>query len=172
MTKENNDLERELLHELVDFRDPDTRKILFEEYRLFVDSTEKAIARRQVVNNFFLTANTILLSALGVMTKQAFENTRALYMLIPLGIVGILLCVNWQGIIKNYRQLNAAKFKVIHSLESRLPAALFKAEWAALGKGEDSKKYKPISKTEERVAMVFMILYTAWICGAAVASLK
>ena len=76
-----------------------------------------------------------------------------------LGVVGIMLCVNWQRLIRNYRQLNAAKFEVIHEFERHLPAAPFAREWVVLGKGEEAAKYTPISKTEAMVATAMQVLY-------------
>ena len=51
---------------------------------------------------------------------------------------GILLCLLWILFIKNYKQLNSAKFEVINRLELQLPARPFNNEWETLQK---SKKY-------------------------------
>ena len=48
---------------------------------------------------------------------------------------------------------------MIDRLEDRLPAALFRAEWAALGKGRDPKSYKPFTHTEALVSNIFMVIY-------------
>jgi hypothetical protein len=34
--------------------------------------------------------------------------------------------------LKSYRDLNGAKYDVIHAMEERLPAQIYKDEWAAL----------------------------------------
>jgi len=168
MTENGMRDERELSLGKVDIGDPDNKQILLEQYKVFVDTMEKALARRQTVNSFFLTANSLLLSASGVMAKQTFESILALIVVLSLATTGILLCVSWRRIIRNYRQLNAAKFDVIHRLEAYLPVALFEAEWTALGRGEDPRKYQSISRTESAVAAVFIILYTIAIASSTV----
>lgn len=71
----------------------------------------------------------------------------------------LLLCVAWKRLVRSYAQLNGGKFAVIERLESRLPAALFSAEWVALGKGKDPKVYKPFTATEQLVSVIFIVLY-------------
>ena len=166
MTDECFDIEKHLFRGQGAPSDEPGKKTLFDQYKLFVDTMEKAVARRQTVNSFFLAANSILLSALGVMGKQAHTDKNALWVAVPLAAAGILLCILWRGIIGNYRVLNGAKFDVIHGLEHHLPAALFEAEWAVLTEGPASKKYTPISKTEGRVAIVFVVLYALAAIGA------
>ena len=140
--------------------------ILLEQYKLFVDTSEKLVARRQTVNTFFLSVNALLLSALGVIAREIIRMRMAPLGAIALGLAGILLCIAWRKLVHSYRQLNAGKFTVIDLLEQHLPAALFKAEWKALGEGKDKKKYIPFTKTEAAIPIVFIILYGAIILGS------
>jgi hypothetical protein len=166
VTQKQSDVDKILFNERIDTDEQANRKMLLEEYKVFVDTMEKAIARRQIANSFFLTANSILLTAAGLMAKQAFDNTVALAVVIPLAAAGILLCSNWRRLIANYRQLNAAKFDVIHGFEGRLPAAPFKAEWNVLVGDKRSSKYKPISRKEEGVAIAFTVIHSAALAGS------
>ena len=50
--------------------DPPSLEVLFEQYKLFVATSERLVARRQLVNTFFLSANALALSALGVIAKR------------------------------------------------------------------------------------------------------
>ena len=61
--------------------------------------------------------------------------------------------------VTSFRQLNTAKFEIIHLLEQHLPAAVFKAEWAALGEGEDPSRYRPFTRLETWIPMGLMSLY-------------
>jgi hypothetical protein len=66
----------------------------------------------------------------------------------------------WWRLIKSFRQLNAAKYKIIVEYETRLPSSPYwSAEWRALGKGEDPKLYKPITDIENWVPPIFGGLY-------------
>lgn len=155
MTNDPPDIDATLFGQAPDFQGSDHGRALLDQYKLYVDTMEKAVARRQGINGFYLTANSILITAMGVMVKQSLENIGTLVIVLPLAIAGILICVNWRSILENHRQLNAAKFEVIHRLERQLPAALFKTEWSTLGEG----KYKPISRIEKGVAFALIILY-------------
>lgn len=48
-----------------------------------------------------------------------------------LAIAGIALSVLWEALITSYRNLNTAKFAVIHKIEKRLPISPYEAEWEA-----------------------------------------
>lgn len=142
--------------------------LLMEEYKLIVETSEKLVARRQTVNTFFLSVNAVLLSAAGVVIAEVTTKSPAGWGLIAIGLAGILLSITWRKLVHSYRQLNAGKFEVIHLLEQYIPAALFKAEWTALGEGRDKKKYTPFTKTESLIPIVFILLYVASIVGGIV----
>ena len=130
-----------------------------EQYKLFVETSERLVARRQVVNTFFLSANALALSALGLIAKGASQSPPVGLGIIAIAVAALLLCVAWKTLVGSYRQLNRGKFAVIDRLEERLPAALFRAEWVALGEGKDPKLYKPFTATEGAVSLIFIIVY-------------
>jgi len=47
--------------------------------------------------------------------------------------------------VESYKDLNTAKFAVIHKLEEQLPVALFRYEWHLCGHGKDKDKYVPLA---------------------------
>ena len=134
-------------------------EILMEQYKLFVETSERLVARRQVVNTFFLSVNALALSALGLIAKEASQSPLIAIGMVAISAAAIVLCVAWKTLVGSYRQLNRGKFAVIDRLEDRLPAALFRAEWVALGRGEDSEIYKPFTATEEVVSKIFIVIY-------------
>jgi hypothetical protein len=142
--------------------------ILLEEYKLFVETSERLVTRRQTVNTFFLSVNVLLLSAVGLVVKEFIMMPIALTAVIAIGIAGILLCIAWRRLVHSYRQLNTGKFVLIQSLEKHLPAALFEAEWKALGEGKDKRKYTPFTKTEAAIPLVFMVIYGIAALGSLV----
>ena len=143
--------------------DPGRLTVLMAQYELFVDTSEKLVARRQSVNTFFLSVNTLSFSAIGLMvgliSNKVVEMEVAMTGVIAIAIAGILLCIAWRTLVRSYAQLNRGKFAVIHLIETQLPAALFTAEWEALGRGSDPEKYRPFTKTEDRVPIIFISLY-------------
>jgi hypothetical protein len=74
-------------------------------------------------------------------------------------------CFAWFYLLRSYRLLNTAKYEVVGALERRLPASPYwSAEWTALGKGKDPKKYWPLSHIESWIPVFFAALY---VCGFA-----
>ena len=148
-------------------------EVLIEQYKLFVGTSERLVARRQVVNTFFLSVNTLALSAVGFMAKEVQTSPLVAIGVVAISIAAIVLCVAWKTLVRSYAQLNRGKFAVIDRLEDRLPAALFRAEWVALGAGKDPKVYKPFTHTEAVVSNIFMVIYglaalltVAWWIGS------
>lgn len=139
--------------------------VLIEQYKLFVNTSEKLVARRQTVNTFFLSINALILSAMGLIFKEIAELDTVLIGVTMIGVAGILLCESWRRLVRSFTQLNRGKFDVIHLLEQHLPASLFKAEWKALGEGEDKNKYTPFTRIENNIPRIFTALYLLIIIG-------
>jgi hypothetical protein len=131
-----------------------------EQYRIYLHVFNSTIERRTKANEFFLGINTAIMAFLGyIEAKDGISAPSApiIFTLVP--VIGVALCYSWYLIINSYTQLNRAKFKVIHRLETKLPARLFKTEWRILGMGKDVKKYKPMSHIEKMVPQIFIVLY-------------
>ncbi len=143
--------------------DADGMARLFELYKLFVGTSERLVDRRQTVNTFFLSINALLLSGLGAIAKEVAIVPVAIVGVVAVSIAGILLCQGWRRLVHSYRQLNRGKFAVIELLEQKLPASLFRAEWEALGAGRDDTKYRPFTKTEVWIPIIFMMVYGATV---------
>lgn len=132
--------------------------LLFEQYKLYVESQNIVSEHRHNANTFFLTVNTGLITAVtGFISITPQANIQYGWIIFA-AIAGIILCFTWKRLIESYRQLNTGKFIIIHLLETRLPAKLFDAEWNVLNRG-DGTKYKPFTQVEVWIPVVFMILY-------------
>ena len=133
--------------------------VLLAQYRLFVETSEALVVRRQGVNTFFLSVNSIVLAVAGLLLRDGRISDVESFALICLSIGGGVLCFVWKRLISSFRQLSQGKFEVIHAMEQRLPARMFEAEWIALGRGRDPKKYNPFTKTEQTTPLVFAGLH-------------
>jgi hypothetical protein len=51
---------------------------------------------------------------------------------ILISFFGVLLSFVWALMIMNYKNLNSAKFAVIHEIEEHLPIQIYKNEWDKL----------------------------------------
>lgn len=134
------------------------RDALLAQYRVFVETSEALVSRRQGVNTFFLSVNSAILAVVGLLLRDGQSGDLESGVLVGLGLGGVALCVVWRRLMMSFGQLNRGKFDVITALERRLPARSFTAEWAALGYGRDPGKYKPFTETEARTPLVFAAL--------------
>ena len=138
------------------------RLLLMEQYKIYADSMEKVVARRQTAHSVFLTANAFLLSAGGFVLKGLGEGGGAFNVavaLIPVAVPGLMLCILWYQLTRYYASLNEAKFAVLKSLEARLPASIYGAEWVALGEGRDPSRYRSMATVESTVSVVFLLCH-------------
>lgn len=129
-----------------------------EQYKLYLTMLDNISDRRQHANNFFLTVNTGVCAFIGyIFSKDAAMEFRSFFWFVP--VAGILLSYFWYRLIRSYRDLNSAKFKVVHLMEKRLPLAPFHTEWLALGEAKDRKRYVPFTHLEIWVPRSFMLMY-------------
>ena len=133
---------------------------LLDQYKLYVEMADRISQRRQIANTFFLTVSTALVSFMGV-TFPSGTEVRELAWYIIVGLAGVILALTWYRLIRSYRDLNAVKFGVIQEIEAFLPLMPYKAEWEAVGRGDEPKLYLPFTHIETRVPWIFMVLYVA-----------
>jgi len=133
------------------------QKELRDLYRLMVETSESLVMRRQAVNTFFLSINSLILGALGFLVRDGLLNNTMKASVVLISMAGIILCAVWRRMIVSYGLLNAGKFDIINRMEKHLPAAMFAAEWVAL----QNRKYKSFTKTECAVPYLFMLVYGA-----------
>jgi hypothetical protein len=132
---------------------PDRQKHLLEQYKLYVKTSLDVTSKRLESNKFYLTLSSIIFGIAGYLTVI---NQYAIILLFS--IVGMVLSVVWIQSIASYRELNAAKFRVIHELEQSMPAHLFKFEEKYyLG------KRRGLASTEKWCPIMFIALYCAII---------
>ena len=132
----------------------------FEIYKLYVEMADRISSRRQTANSFFLSINTAVIAYTSYFhTGLPKDEKDSFYWIVSLA--GIILSYMWYRLIRSYKNLNSGKFKVIHSIEENLPLSPYDAEWEALGKGKDSKLYRPFTNIEMFVPWIFLILHFA-----------
>lgn len=134
---------------------------ILEQYKLYVDMTDKISSRRDIANTFFLTLNGIVLSFVSLaIDKKFYLSEQKSFLIFPLAFLWVL-CFFWNRLINSYRQLCGAKYHVIGELETRLPASPYrKAEWEVLLKhGCDKGSYWPLTQVEAIIPSVFAISY-------------
>lgn len=133
---------------------------ILDQYKLYVEMADRISQRRGLTNTFFITLNTLIFTTVGVFWKDR-PDAPEWALLLPLVAV-LAQCAAWYSLLRSYRLLNTAKYEVVGALEERLPASPYgRAEWAALGGGEDRTKYWPLTHIEKWVPLLFVVVYLA-----------
>ncbi len=127
---------------------------LLEQYKVYVQSADNTSERRVASVRYLLTVNAALVAAYGL---QSLLTERAL-LAVPIALAGIVLSLLSYGIIKSFRDLNTAKFEIIHKLEEHLPAAPYAYEWELLKEGR-KKTYWPTTHVEKWMPLVFLAIH-------------
>lgn len=135
---------------------------LLEQYKLFVDTSLDVTSKRLESNKFHLTLNSIVF---GIASYLTTLNQYAVIILFS--ATGVLISYIWRKNILAYKELNTAKFKVIHELETYLPASIFKWE-----EKHYLRKYHGTTSTEKWYPLIFIVLYTSVIIVATLSFLK
>jgi hypothetical protein len=170
---ENNTLESGLLAVKEKDYGPNYKQHLLELYKLYVEMADNVSARRSRANTFFLSVNTLLVTAIGILSElQSGFETLNLWWVLVASFAGILFCWTWLSTINSYRQLNSGKFKVIHLIEERLPLAMYKAEWAYLKPKMGVSRYKQLTVVELWVPKIFAVVYLVLMIIAAILLVK
>lgn len=129
------------------------KKHLLEQYKLFVNTSLDVTSKRLESNKFHLTLNSVVFGFSSYMTTLNQHSVIILF-----SIIGILISAVWYKNVFAYRELNRAKFAVIHELEDHLPARLFKCE-----EERYLDRYHELTSLEKYYPIIFIILYTALI---------
>lgn len=133
---------------------------LMEQYKIFLETSETLVARRQTVNSFYISANTALVAAMSALIS-VFEKMDARFLIsMIICAVGIILCVSWSRLLTAYGILNGSKMKVISIIENQLPAALYDAEWRVMSDRLNKNSYVSFTDGERRVPKAFLVLYS------------
>ena len=137
---------------------PHYREHILSIYSMYLDMADRISSRREKANSFFLALNTAVVGFVGYLIGTDNINPNNSWLAL-IATAGVVLSYLWYRIIRSYRGLNTAKFKVIHEIENMLPLRPYDAEWQAVGRGKDPKRYLPFTHVEILVPLVFIILH-------------
>lgn len=141
-------------------------KILLEQYKIFLQTSEDLISRRQNVNSFYISINSALVTVFSIVLALDMPQIYKLLVSVILTLVGIILSVSWIRILISYGDLNSSKMKIISCIEKQLPASLYDAEWAALSDKLNKRKYVSFTSSEKNIPLLFIFVYICILIGA------
>ncbi len=139
------------------------RQHLLEQYKIYVEMADRISARRQSANSFFLSLNTAVIALVGYM---GFGDKDATTLYWFVSMAGMVLCFTWYRLIRSYKDLNTAKFLVIHEMEKELPFAPYDLEWEKVGGGENPRLYLQFTRIEMRSPWIFFIAHALVLLNA------
>jgi hypothetical protein len=137
------------------------RQIVLEQYKIYVESTDKFVARRDSIHQTFVNVNSAIVGFIGLSADKLLDLSLQHRWLLFLPTIGLCLaCTAWWTMISSYRQLSGVKYRVIGEFERALPASpWWGGEWISVGQGLDPKRYRPLTHVEGWVPWVFMLVY-------------
>lgn len=147
---------------------------MLEQYKVYLQTSEDLVQRRQSVSNFYISVNSALVSVLSILIAiiNIFGSQYAMIITACgcyiLSFCGIVLCLTWKRIILSYGRLNAAKMKVISAIERNLPLNLYDVEWQVQSEKIGKDKYISFTNIEKRIPTLFLVLYSAMAVAAVV----
>jgi len=146
----------------------------FEEYKLFIESTDRFSDRRQKVSNTYLTANSIIIGAIAFLTKDAgLETDLRIGVIIITLLIGIIACTGWKYIIYKYKKLVGFRIDELREMEKH-PAMkdchrMYHAEDKLYPRDENNQPIEGealnISDKEAWLPNVFLTCYSLGLIG-------
>ena len=100
-------------------------------YRFFVETAERATDRRESANKWMLSVNAAVSGLYGYLKAGGSvpnDGTKQLWML-AIPAAGMIIAVAWAALVRSYKELNKAKFKVIDELEADLAEKPYRREY-------------------------------------------
>ena len=139
---------------------------LFEQYKLYLSTSESLVSRRQSVSTFYLSANSALVTICSVIFALLGDISEKMFIAVVISLVGIIMDVSWMRILDAYGTLNASKMKIISLIERRLPVSLYDKEWDVMSDKLNGKKYISFTDSEKRMPHIFIVIYVIVILAS------
>jgi len=153
----------------------------FEEYKLFVEDTARFTDRRQTVTNIYVAVNTVLLSAVALLVKDAgLENWAVALATVAILVAGTAVCLFWRQLIHKYKALVGLRIRELRWMEELPELAgchqMYHVEDELYPRDEKGEMIKgqgsSFSDLERRLPEVYIILYVVFGVGILIAWLK
>lgn len=138
----------------------DEKQELIEIYKLHAELADSVSKQRGTANRFYM----LVLSGLAVLFSTFLQRKNGVplgWLMVGLGVFGMLLAAAWYIVIRSYRQLNSGKFKALHELKEKLTYPFFKREWDLLAEGTEQKTYWRLTIVETFVPTIFFVCFAA-----------
>ena len=146
----------------------------FEEYKLFVEDTARFSERRQTVSNIYVAVNSVILSAVAFLSKDAgFVPIWRAFVVMLVMAAGIVVCMQWYKLILKYKVLVGFRIRQLRLIEETEEMAgshqMYHQEdklYPVDGEGHvKSGEGLNFSDREIWLPRVFLIVYSVFLLG-------
>ena len=140
----------------------------FDEYRLFVESTQFLTERRQAATRTFLTINTGIFAVLAFLVRDVgFRGWGLVLVALPLFLTGALACLIWHAMIQQYKALIAWRYDQLQAMERLLEPCyrMYNREWEDFFRPRAGKERFGFSRLEVWLPRLFLLLYLVYGLG-------
>ena len=90
----------------------------FEQYKTYLTSIEKISDRRENANRYFVTLNSAIIISGTFLIENVSNKGLLIFLLLGVLALSIFICIIFYFLINSYKQLNTAKFKLLHEIVS------------------------------------------------------
>jgi len=159
-----NKIESKFFNTNIDINTPAEKQVLFEQYKMLVDSAQKSEERRKDLNSIFLTINWIFFTVLSQMTHLNDIKSGSILVLGVLLIIATIISIHWLVLISSYKRLNYINYALIRSFENLLPTSIFSLKtdiMAELDTG--ANKGNVILEKETLIPKLFLAIYLIYL---------
>ena len=146
----------------------------FEEYKLFVEDSARFTERRQAISNTYVTVNSLLLAAIGLLIKElGGRGIWTLLLPLPLVVAGVAVSLWWRQLIHKYKALVGLRIEALREMEELPEMAgsvkMYHVEDKLYPRDAEGKMIPGeglnISDLEVRLPWLFLVLYSLFGIG-------
>lgn len=113
-----------VINQTADLKDPEQKKQLFEQYKIFLDEARQTNGMRKDTNSFYITINSVILSTVGAIGQGMIFPDKSLIFIITLMVIGIGCVISWISVLTMYKGMKYESYVIIKELESHFPSSI------------------------------------------------
>lgn len=141
----------------VSIKNIEDKKIAFDQYRIIVDSINSTNSVRESANNYWVTVNSLLFSAVAYLRgMEDIKREQHEVLIWSVLILGIGLCLFWLSSLISIKSYNNIRNSMLIEIERVLPAKVFTASY---GRTQSYKNKRSLTIREMFVPCMFLIGY-------------
>ena len=149
-------------NKILNERKEETVQQLFEQYKLYQQTTEELENRKQSLNNFFLSLNTAMIAfCSAIIASETLSQKERLALLFFAIVTGIGFNKYWCIEINRLKIINTAKLRLINSIEQQLPLQLYYEEYKIMSNELNGWHYKNTFRDRKLMPNMFIWFYFA-----------